>query len=681
METTSALLFYEVSPLVNLGRDITDLTYSFDKRLAVGQLVEIPVGRRRAVGVVMRATTRPDFATKPITQQLQLANENAVLPSQLVRLATWLAQFYSTSLTMVWPIILPSGLLKNRRPLNQNLILTDKNIEQKIYSNDQITLNDSQAKALAVLRAMSSNTAILRGVTGSGKTEIYKHLALDAIRKHQSAIILVPEISLTTQLVDDFRQTFSGVAEVIITHSAQKETERFATWQQALTAGNQPLVAIGPRSALFLPLQKPGLIVIDEAHEPTYVQDKTPRYDAKTVAAKLAQLAGAKLILGSATPLVTDVYRAQKLQRSIVEMTKLARAGAKTADIKIVDMTAHAQSHTGLPIFSSESRVFSLPLLNAMKRALAEHKQVLLFHNRRGTATTTLCENCGWVAECPRCFLPLTLHADQFELRCHICNYHAKVPTQCPTCGHVDIVYKGLGTKKIEDECRRLFREIITQNDKAIRRFDGDTPSADSVANVYDELKNGTTRIIIGTQQIAKGLDLPLLSVVGVVQADAGLNLPDFGARERTFQLVSQAVGRVGRTNEPTTAIIQTYQPNAPAIRFAKNQDFWGFYQAELPLRKNGHFPPFAHLLKITVSYKTEMTAVAHARQIVTFIQQNYADKVSILGPTPAFHERLRDKYRWQIIVRSNNRAVLAVIIQKIPPAKWQAELDPNSLI
>lgn len=654
-------IFYEISICANLGRKITTLTYSWKNssgKLAIGQLVEIPLGRRHIAGVTIREVPRPDFTTKPISRKLVFRESDAILPPELLKLHDWLVGFYATNSAAVWQTILPPGLLKTRR---EKLVKNDT----KNHNTEKLTLTGSQKTALKKLDAMHDGTAILRGITGSGKTEIYKSLASNAIKNGKSVIILVPEISLTTQLVNDFRERFDNV---IVAHSDQKETERFANWQNALTS--KPIIAIGPRSALFLPLKKVGVIVIDECHEPTYHQDKAPRYNALRAAAKLAELHGAKLILGSATPSIADIFMAKKLNRPIIEMTELAKSGAKKAEIQVVDLRKREN-------FSSESRIFSRQLLAAMHSAIDAHKQILLFHNRRGTASTTLCENCGWIALCPRCYLPLTLHADKFELRCHICNFREKVPISCPVCHHPDIIHKGLGTKKIVDEVSRIFPRAT------VKRFDGDTEKSQSVAQIYDELRNGRVDIIVGTQQIAKGLDLPNLIVVGIVQADAGLNLPDFGARERTFQLIAQAVGRVGRGADETTAIIQSFQPDAAAVQFGAKQDFWGFYDAEIHERARAKFPPFANLLKLTNSYKTEKSAASSAQKIADLIREKYPAETGtfILGPTPAFYERARDNYRWQVVVRATRREALAAIAKQIPPSHWTAEIDPVSLI
>ncbi|MCL2280604.1 primosomal protein N' [Candidatus Saccharibacteria bacterium] len=650
--------FYEVSPVGIVGKDFEVLTYSSVNMLSIGVIVEIPVAQRKFVGVVTKKVAQPDFAVKEILRVLY----DQPLPPAMLKLHTWLGSFYATHSGMVWQTILPAGLNKNRR---SNVVKDTTNITNRGIKRTNFVFNDEQLTAIDQLVKMKSGTAILHGITGSGKTEVYKALAMQAQSNGKSSIILVPEISLTAQLVDEFRVEFNNV---ILTHSGQTETERASVWREVLTT-EHPVVVIGPRSALFMPVKDLGLIVVDECHEPSYKQEKSPRYNALRAASILANETKSRLILGSATPLISDYYTAQKLGRPIIEMSKLARPDAKRSITKIVDLTKRDN-------FSSESKIFSRPLLVAMKETLAAEKQVLLFHNRRGSATTTLCENCGWLANCPRCFLPLTLHTDQFELRCHICNHREKPPIKCPDCDNTNIIHRGIGTKRIEEEIRKIFP------DKTVRRFDGDTARGQAVQDVFAELRDGSTDIIIGTQTVAKGLDLPNLWLVGIVQADAGLVLPDFSAAERTFQLIAQATGRVGRSNQPTKAVIQTYQPTHPAVRFGVTQDYTSFYNYEIKNRARGHFPPFSHLLKLTCSYKTEKSAVSSAKKLASniLILKSNA-KFQLLGPTPAFHERQRDNYRWQIVVRSNNRADLIKIADSIPFQHWSIELDPNSLI
>lgn len=649
--------FYEVSPIGIVGKDFHSLTYGFDGEISIGQIVEIEVGSRRFVGVVLAETHKPNFDIKPISRLLL----DQPLPMPILKLHVWLSSFYTTHPGTVWQTILPEGLNKNRR---SNVV--DKTSLQfnRVENRTNFVLNADQLAAIDQIVKMKSGTAILHGITGSGKTEVYKALALEAWRRGFSSIILVPEIALTAQLVNEFQRDFE---KVIVTHSAMTNAQRFKVWLEILNS-KQPLVIIGPRSALFMPVAKLGLVVIDECHEPSYKQEKAPRYNTLRAASVLANTHKARLILGSATPLIADYYTAKKLDRPIIEMNKLARKKAVKSNLTIVDLTKRGN-------MSSHSNLFSNQLTTAIEQALAEKQQVLLFHNRRGNASITLCANCGWFATCPKCLLPLTLHVDKFELRCHICGHRAKPPTSCPDCGNTEIIHKGIGTKRIEIEARRLFPNAN------IKRFDGDTERGQAVQDIFDQLHSGEVDIIVGTQTIAKGLDLPKLRLVGIVQADAGLALPDFASNERTFQLIAQASGRVGRGEAASRAIIQTFQPNHPAVQFGAAQDYNGFYNAEIQTRARGHFPPFAHLLKLTCSYKTEKGAVNAATKLAREIAVEIDEKTKLLGPSPAFYERAGGNYRWQIIVRSTDRQKLIEIAGKIPLTKWQVELDPGSLI
>jgi len=500
-------------------------------------------------------------------------------------------------------------------------------------------------------------------VTGSGKTAVYIELVKRALARGQSAIVLVPEIALTSQLIAEFSNHFR---DVLLAHSRQTEAERHAVWRQALHAST-PQVVIGPRSALFLPLPHVGLIVIDEAHEPTYKQEQSPRYHALRAAHSLAEASQAKLVLGSATPLVTDYYLAQFASRPVIRLDKPAVQNTVKPDVSLVDMTKRSNF--------KRHRFLSDTLLLELEKTFASGNQALIFHNRRGSASMTLCENCGWQAGCPRCYVPLTLHGDQHLLRCHICGYKAKVPTSCPDCGSVDIFHKGIGTKLIESELRRLFP------DKTIARFDGDSADNETVEARYNELYQGTIDIIIGTQVIAKGLDLPKLRTVGIVQADAGLSLPDYSSAERTFQLLAQAIGRVGRSTHPTTVIVQSYQPTHPVVVAGLHQDYAGFYDLAMKQRKTAVFPPFTHLLKLQCVYKTESSAVTNAKKLAEILRAKLPGDVEILGPTPAFYERTRDTYRWQLVLKSPKRSHLQAAVRLLPPQYWQFELDPQSLL
>lgn len=648
------MFYYEVSMIGNVGKFREVLTYASSTEFTVGTLVSVPVGKKTSTAVVIREVDKPDFDCKEIAKAIM----PTPLPESLIKLHDWMSTYYATSSGAVWQTFLPARLaVKPRKPL----AITDE--DKAVRTN--IVFNKDQASAIAKIRGTKSGSTILHGITGSGKTAVYKQIAADAINAGRSVIVLVPEISLTAQLVQEFQRDFK---RVIVTHSAMTAAERNATWRAVLTA-DKPVVIVGPRSALFLPVQNLGLIIVDEFHEPSYRQETSPRYNATTVAAKLAQLTSSRLLLGSATPSVGDYYLASLRHRPIIQMTHLAKPGAVRPTTKIIDLTKRDN-------FSSESHLFTKPLLAASRQALKDHRQVLYFHNRRGTAGLAMCENCGWIATCPNCFIPLTLHGDKFQLVCHLCGYTEKPPLSCPDCHEPKVVYKGIGTKRIEEEAKKLFPKA------AIRRFDGDTAKGEAVQDLYDELKDGTVDIIIGTQTIAKGLDLPKLAVAGIIQADAGLAMPDFSASERTFQLVAQASGRVGRGSEATTAIIQSYRPDDPAVKFGALQDYASFYKAEIIKRQQGHFPPFAHLLKLTCTYKTERGATSASGRLASQLRQQYGDQIKLLGPAPSFYERLRGLYRWQIVIRASKRSILTAIatdVAKLPA--WQIELDPGSLL
>ena len=647
------MYYYLVSPIKIIRADAHSFTYACSERLPVGALVVVEVGSAQCVGIIMSAVVKPEFTVKEIVQIL----DDAPVPLPLIQTALWMSSYYHTHLATVWQTILPRGLTKKRRH-------TSSRAASPQASRPPTTaLTPDQRAAITTIDDMLPGSALLHGVTGSGKTRVYIELARRLMDEGLSSIILVPEIALTSQLVTEFARYFDNI---VLTHSRQTEAERHVTWQHVINS-RDPLIVIGPRSALFMPVQQLGLVVIDECHEPSFKQEQSPRYSALRTAAILARQHEAKLVLGSATPTISDYFLAKTAGRPIIAMPTPARSDAVKPRISLVDMTKRTNF--------TQHFFLSDQLLAAITGSLNAGHQALIFHNRRGTAAITLCEQCGWNAGCPRCFVPLTLHADQHQLLCHICGFRAPVPTSCPECHHADIIHKGLGTKRIETELRKLFPA------STIARFDADTSTNDAADKRYDELKNGSIDIIIGTQVIAKGLDLPHLRTVGVVQADAGLTLPDFSSSERTFQLLAQVVGRVGRSHHATDVIVQTFQPDHPAIRDGLAQNYADFYARTIAQRRATNFPPFVYLLKLTCVYKTEAAAIRNAKKLAQTLQAAAPADVRILGPTPAFYERVRDTYRWQLILKSPRRSDLLNLLDLVPPTHWQAELDPTSLL
>lgn len=646
------MYYYEVVPLKIVHGSQSVLTYDADIEYVVGSLVSVPVGKQTVAGVITSRVNKPVFATKSILAQ----HETQPLPSPLLDLAHWMSEYYHTHPVSVWQTILPRGLAKSRRGI-------PKKLSHPSRDRTQIVLNDAQTAAVGSIMGSTSGTTLLHGVTGSGKTQIYIEVAKKTITSGQSVIILVPEIALTSQLIAEFTPHFPDLQ---VTHSTMTESARHQTWQKLLHA-DKPQVVIGPRSALFSPVPNLGLIVIDECHEPTFKQEQSPRYSALRAAAVLARFSKARLILGSATPNISDYYLAKQTKASIVHLPAPARKDTVAPTVTLVDMTKKLH-------FSRHS-IFSNDMLTAISTTLKHERQVLLFHNRRGTAPTTLCENCGWNALCTRCFVPLTLHADMFTLRCHICGNHEKVPTSCPECGGAHIIHKGIGTKLIHQEIAKVFPAAT------IARFDGDSETGQTLEQQYQALYDGDIDIIIGTQVVAKGLDLPHLRMVGVVQADAGLSLPDYISSERTFQLLAQVSGRVGRNEHASTVVVQSYQPTHPAVTAGIGRDYQTFYDMTIEERKRAHFPPFTHLMKLICVYKTETAAIKNAQALARTLRNTAPSRVEVLGPTPAFYERVRDTYRWQIVVKSPVRGDLITLLDHLPAAHWQYELDPGSLL
>ena len=624
--------------------------------------------RELVLGVVSGPTSKPRFRLKPIARVFDLPP----LPAHLLKLANWLIGYYPAPLGNITQQLLPASFSDKLLAKPPDLQLVPPAL------GGLPPLTDEQQLAL---KAMAErNSYLLHGITGSGKTRLYIELAARTINSGKSALVLTPEISLTSQLAGSFRQVFGE--RVLVMHSGQTPVKRQKAWLDSLQAGG-PVIVIGPRSALFSPLSKLDLIILDEAHESAYKQEQAPHYQTGRVAAYLSQITRSTLVLGSATPSVSDYYLAEQKKRPIINLTQLAsgqsqperksQSKSKTAKaakpvkkaVVIVDRKDHG--------LFNRSPHLSQPLLEAVGSALGRGEQSLLYLNRRGTARLVLCENCGWQATCPHCDIPLTYHGDYHQLRCHGCSYHAKTPGSCPDCGHQGVIFKTAGTKAIVDDAQRLFPGA------RIARFDTDNLKAERFEQHFERIKKGEVDILVGTQLLAKGLDLPKLSTLGVLLADTSLYLPDFSAAERTFQLISQVLGRIGRGHVAGRAVIQTYHPEHPVLADALKGDYQHFYQGELAERRQFLFPPFCYLLKLTVRRATIKTAQAAADKLKTDIE-TVGHQVRVEGPAPSFYERFQNKYQWQLVVKAKNRPELLKIIADLPSG-WSYDLDPLDLL
>lgn len=653
-------MFFEVLPTeIYRGNGGGALTYSSKLDLQPGQLVLIPIGPKTVTGIVIRRVKSVNFSTRPITQLIY----PIPIPSHLLKSIYWLSEYYLSAPTACANLLIPAGLTA-RGALKSPISTTPSALKLPL-----IELNKHQQNALEHLQKASGGTSLLRGVTGSGKTNIYLKMAADSLKKQKSVILLVPEIALTSQLVKIFEQTFGN--RVVLIHSEQTMAERRRTWLKIIASTTpsaskpEPLIIIGPRSALLAPLSNLGLILIDESHESAYFQENTPRYSALRLASFIAKTLNIPCIFGSATPNIID-YHLSKSKNSLVELDQKAKSTAIEPKISVIDLKNR-------PAFS-KNRYFSNLLLTNIENNIHAHHQTLIFHNRRGSAPITICENCGWQALCPNCFLPMTLHTDSYTLCCHICGHEEKVPKGCPECQHASILHKGFGTKLLESELSRLFPEA------KIARFDGDNKKDGSLASLYDEVKSGQINILIGTQTLARGLDLPHLATVGIIQADAGLALPDFAAEERTFELLTQVIGRVGRGHlDIANVILQTFQPDHPVIKTALNADFPTFANYLLKKRRNQHLPPFSYLARLSITYKTEKTTLAKIRQAHTMLSLN--PNLSLSPPMPAFHERTNRGWTWQITIKSTSRSTLVDALKPFAFSKYSIVLDPPTLL
>jgi len=536
---------------------------------------------------------------------------------------------------------------------------------------------------------------LLHGITGSGKTEIYIRAVQEMVRQGRQALILVPEISLTPQTVRRFLGRFPG--QVGLIHSRLSAGERYDTWRRA-RAGALPVI-VGPRSALFAPLPNLGVIVLDECPDPAYHQeDVQPNYSAVETAIQYARLTRSLLILGSATPDVCLYHRALhegwnllKLpvrilaHRQVIEAQLAELGAAKPAlspggegpsatalnlpPVKIVDMRQELKA--------GNRTIFSRELQEALKEVLESKQQAILFLNRRGTATYVFCRQCGFTLKCPRCDIPLTFHADENGLICHTCNYRRQMPKTCPQCGSNQIRQFGTGTEKVESDVQALFPAARTL------RWDAETTRQKGAHDLLlQAFMNHQADILIGTQMLAKGLDLPLVTLVGVVLADVSLHLPDYNAGERTFQLLTQVAGRAGRSPLGGKVILQTFQPDHYAIRAAAGHDYDGFFRQEIDHRKHLHYPPFVRLVRLelrdTDAAKAEASALVMQRQIESWIQEGDHRGTDLIGPVPCFFGKQNGLYRWQIVVRGPDPAAL---LNGRPLGDWRVEVDPVSLL
>jgi primosomal protein N' (replication factor Y) len=659
--------YYEVYVASARYQKMEPLTYASDATYLPGAVVIVPLGRAEVLGFVHAEVTKPKFACKPIKRAIQ----DIVLPTKLTKLFAWLQAYYPSGSGATAQLFLPSSLVTKKA---ETLTLNTENSANLTETKPQVSiepwkaltlpaLTPEQVKALQQMDSSVERHFLLHGETGSGKTRVYIERTLTAFKAQSSALILTPEIGLTPQLAQTFKVTFGD--RVIIMHSNLTAKLRREYWLR-IAHSTEPLVIIGPRSALFTPLKNIGLIVMDEFHEPAYKQEQAPRYQTIRVAGALAALHKSEIIYGSATPPVADYYVALQTKMPIIRMQGQARGGdsrVKTTVINLADKTDFSRH----PFISNT-------LLNAIETSLHNSEQILIYLNRRGTARLVLCQSCGWQALCPRCDLPLTYHGDGHHLRCHTCGYQATAPLNCPVCASTDLQYRTMGTKALVETLQGFFPSAQLQ------RFDTDLGVNERLDKHFADVHSGKVDILVGTQMLGKGLDLPKLGLVGVVAADTSLYMPDFTATERSYQLLHQVLGRVGRGHGKAEVIIQTYMPNNPTLKAAIAKNYDDFYKTEMVERKTFMFPPFCYLLKISTSRKSSKSAEKAITNLHHTLQTTKL-KLRLSDPAPSFYEHTHGLYHWQLVLKATDRKELLKALTALPAGNWTYDLDPANLL
>ncbi|MGE0539150.1 MAG: primosomal protein N' [Dehalococcoidia bacterium] len=735
-----------------------------------GSGVLVPFGRHTLAGVVLEVGDQPTYTGE--TRHL-LAAAEVLLSEHQIALAHWLSRRYLAPLYPCVSLMLPPGFDKRLRVLvsptnveapdgleereakmlslvremgevdvvrlrrsfradtgalladlrraglvSERLAFAVPRIETPPVTSRPVVpprLTEAQREAVAAIDTGEVKTPpdgsrppvfLLHGVTGSGKTEVYLSALERTVAAGRRGIVLVPEIALTPQIVDRFRRRFPGGVAVI--HSGITGGERERTWH-AIRAGRYPVV-VGARSALFAPQPNLGLIVIDEEHEWTYKHhDSEPRYHARDVAIRLAQLTGAGVVLGSATPDVVSYARAKAGHYQMLEMRERVGAALTPApapnagrgepnstaatenrplsqhwergpggegrsgslpDIEIVDLARELRE--------GNRGIFSRALDAALAETLARGEQALLLLNRRGTASFVLCRDCGYVPQCSGCNVPFTVHGAGERLRCHQCNRQRRMPGNCPVCGGTRLRLFGLGTQRVEADVRSRFPEA------RVLRWDRDAVrSAEEHAAIYAALAGGEADVVVGTQMLAKGHDLPNVTLVGVVSADIALHMPDYRSGERAYQLLTQVAGRTGRGEKPGRVIIQTYTPEHYAIRATAAHDYEAMYEAEICVRREAGYPPFGRLARLLFAHTSAAYAEEEARRLGEELREvqrvHGLANLDILGSAPAFHARVKGRWRWQIVLRGHDPSTLLTAISL--RRGWIVDVDPVTLI
>src|SRR5882757_918498 len=717
-------------------------------RVGVGSRVRVPFREKSALATVVAVTERSE--AKGIRLIEAVVGEAPILSEQLLELGRWISAYYCCPIETVMRSLLPQVIrraevgwkkqlfvqpgrkidneelekLRKRAPrqaelleailrleaatrasqllrqtsldnqtlralvkrglveLREESVVRDPHADEQFIATSNLILNQEQTHALkeitlALDSPEKSRPILLHGVTGSGKTEIYLQAIRAALDRGRTAIVLVPEISLTPQTVERFKGRFANVQDAVaVLHSHLSEGERHDEWHKIHSG--RARIAIGARSAVFAPLKNLGLIVVDEEHETTYKQEEAPRYHARDVAIVRAKIEKCVAVLGSATPSLESYHNAAVGKYQLVTLTQ--RIDEKQMPLmRVVDLRQERRKQKSATILSEKLRA-------AIADRLEKREQTILFLNRRGFSTSLLCSNCGEARNCPNCSVALTFHrqpAIAGRLSCHLCGHTAAVPKKCPACGQDALIYHGFGTAKVESTVAQIFPKAV------VRRMDADSMTRkEAYRETLRNFRTGKIDILVGTQMIAKGLHFPNVTLVGIINADLALHLPDFRAGERTFQLLTQVAGRAGRGETPGQVFVQTYTPFSPSIQFARHHDFTGYFQQELEFRQRCDFPPFKHAILITVRSAHEGRAKLSAETLKRRLSEALPEEFILGDATPAPLEKLQGQFRFHILIRGEAIIRLSRLVRetidKLPfpeDVTVAVDVDPYQLL
>ena len=643
--------YAEVLITQKIGNDFDTLTYSIPEELKVkiGQSVKISLRNRHQIGIVINIhENKPSFKTLPIKEILE---EKPLLNESQLEILEWMSKNYFCPKFKILKLLVPKRNLA-RKPFRKT---KDKPVEQKTKSKKKTLTKTQEETVKTILKKGSSNKFLIHGITGSGKTEIYTHLAKNYIDQGRQVLMLVPEISLTPQIIEYFEDTLNIKATII--HSKLSEGERYKAWEDIWE--NKAKLIIGSRSSIFAPFQDLGLIIIDEEHENSYKQDNAPRYKTHQIAEKIQELgSNTKIVLGSATPSVEAAEACKKTTLILNE-----RIGNSTLpEVEIVDLRDEFKK--------KNYSIFSDKLKSEINKILEKKEQAILFLNRRGTASSIVCRDCGYIEKCKSCDVSLTYHSRTLgrpSLICHHCGLISTPPETCPECKGPNIRFLGIGTQKIEENLLAEFPGI------KVLRADRDTTSTKhGFEKIYKAFRNHEADVLVGTQMIAKGLHLPKVNLVGIILADIGINIPDFRTAENAYQLITQVSGRAGRSDKQGKVIIQTYNPEHTSLNFAKNHDYENFFKYEITQRKLLKNPPFSKLAKLLISADSLSETKSKIEKIENYLwkiarEENITDKIEI-NSYPAYLVRLNNKHRYIILIKDlTNSEIIHNLLKKLP--------------